>query len=92
MASCCQKSETQSGLTPPPWWVRGALLPIIVYRYFISPLLGPRCRFEPSCSLYALGALEQHGLIKGSVFIVKRLGKCHPWHPGGYDPVPKHPH
>lgn len=59
-----------------------------LYRWFISPLLGPRCRFYPTCSEYALIALRHHGAIKGSWLALKRIGKCHPAHPGGLDPVP----
>jgi hypothetical protein len=59
-----------------------------LYQYLISPLLGPRCRFHPSCSHYAIEALERHGALRGSWLAMRRLGRCHPWHPGGYDPVP----
>jgi putative membrane protein insertion efficiency factor len=58
------------------------------YQYLISPLLGPRCRFHPSCSQYAVEALQQHGALRGSWLALRRLLRCHPWHPGGYDPVP----
>lgn len=58
------------------------------YRYAISPLLGCNCRFYPSCSEYALQALESHGAAKGTYLAVRRLLKCHPFHPGGFDPVP----
>jgi len=58
------------------------------YRYFISPLIGPTCRFYPSCSCYAEQALQQHGAIRGSYLTVRRLLRCHPWHEGGYVPVP----
>ncbi len=58
------------------------------YRYFISPLTPPSCRFQPTCSEYALEALEKHGALKGSWLSIKRISKCHQWHPGGYDPVP----
>ncbi|MFM2485940.1 membrane protein insertion efficiency factor YidD [Celerinatantimonas yamalensis] len=58
------------------------------YQLLISPLLGPRCRFTPTCSNYAIEALKEHGLMKGSWLSVKRLLKCHPLHHGGYDPVP----
>ncbi len=61
---------------------------ILVYRYTRSPLLGPRCRFYPSCSAYALEAVDRHGALKGLWLAVRRIGRCHPWHPGGYDPVP----
>ena len=58
------------------------------YQWAISPLLGPRCRFYPSCSQYALEALEAHGLVRGLWLALRRLGRCHPLHPGGLDPVP----
>ena len=58
------------------------------YRRFISPLLGPRCRFYPSCSAYALEAVQVHGALRGSLLAVRRLSRCHPFHPGGLDPVP----
>lgn len=58
------------------------------YRLFISPMLGPRCRFYPSCSTYALEALEQHSLGYALWLIIKRLGRCQPWGGSGYDPVP----
>jgi uncharacterized protein len=61
---------------------------ISVYRRFISPMLGQRCRFYPSCSAYALEAIRVHGAGRGSWLAVCRLGKCHPFHPGGLDPVP----
>lgn len=58
------------------------------YRYAISPLLGNHCRFHPSCSSYAIEALETHGALKGTWLTAKRLGRCQPWCAGGYDPVP----
>lgn len=61
---------------------------IKVYRYALSPFLGPHCRFTPSCSSYAIEALQQHGLLKGGGLSIKRLMRCHPWSEGGYDPVP----
>lgn len=66
------------------------LLIILVrgYRYLVSPLLGTHCRFYPSCSQYALTALEKHGAIKGAYLAGGRLLRCHPWHAGGHDPVP----
>jgi len=59
-----------------------------LYKLCLSPLLGPRCRFYPSCSSYAIAAIQTHGLLAGSWLGLKRLLRCHPWHPGGYDPVP----
>lgn len=62
---------------------------IKTYKYFISPLLGPRCRFYPSCSSYGLEAIQLHGAAKGSYLTLRRLLKCHPFHEGGIDPVPE---
>jgi uncharacterized protein len=61
---------------------------IRVYQWTLSPLLGPSCRFHPSCSYYALEAIQRFGCIQGTGLALKRLSRCHPWHPGGYDPVP----
>ena len=58
------------------------------YRYAISPLLGQRCRFSPSCSEYAVEAIEKYGAVKGFRLGLTRLFRCHPWNPGGFDPVP----
>ncbi len=62
------------------------------YQYLISPLLGNNCRFYPSCSCYAHQALEYHGVIYGLWLSIRRILRCHPWNPGGEDPVPKHSH
>ena len=59
------------------------------YQVGISPLLGPKCRFYPSCSHYAVEAIGEHGALKGSLLAAKRVCKCHPWHAGGFDPVPR---
>ena len=59
-----------------------------VYRLLLSPLLPRACRFYPSCSQFALGALSEHGAITGIRLTVARVARCHPWNPGGYDPVP----
>jgi uncharacterized protein len=67
---------------------RTLIVVIGFYRRFISPLMGPHCRFVPSCSEYAVMALERHGLMRGSYLAARRLLRCHPFHPGGFDPVP----
>jgi len=64
-------------------WVIGG------YRRFVSPLLGSHCRFYPSCSAYAQEALATHGLVRGGWLALRRLGRCHPWNPGGIDRVPR---
>lgn len=61
---------------------------IRVYRIAISALLGPCCRFEPSCSTYAMDAIKIYGCLKGCRLTLRRLLRCHPWHPGGFDPIP----
>ncbi len=61
------------------------------YKAAISPLLGPRCRFHPSCSSYAMQAVERYGALRGGWLALRRIGRCHPLHPGGYDPVPEAP-
>jgi putative membrane protein insertion efficiency factor len=58
------------------------------YRYAISPMLGRNCRFHPTCSEYAIEAVQRHGALHGGWLALKRVGRCHPFHPGGYDPVP----
>lgn len=60
-----------------------------LYQLCLSPFLGQRCRFYPSCSRYAMEAIELHGIWKGGMLAARRLGRCHPWHPGGVDPVPQ---
>ncbi len=61
---------------------------IRVYQRFLSPLLGPRCRYHPSCSEYAAQALQRHGILRGSLLASWRLLRCNPWSHGGFDPVP----
>ncbi|MBP7901849.1 MAG: membrane protein insertion efficiency factor YidD [Spirochaetes bacterium] len=65
------------------------ILAVKVYKYVISPLLPPACRYYPSCSEYAVTALKRYGLLKGSFLSMKRILRCNPFFPGGYDPVPE---
>jgi uncharacterized protein len=67
---------------------RVLILLVTAYRRFLSPLLGPQCRFHPTCSAYAIQALRTHGALRGTWLTVRRIGRCHPFNPGGYDPVP----
>ena len=74
-------------------FVRGAVaLPIHGYRLFVSPVLGPRCRFAPTCSEYAIEAITAHGVFVGVCMAARRVARCHPFCAGGYDPVPSRNH
>jgi len=64
------------------------LLLVQIYRYTLSPLLGVNCRYTPTCSAYAIEALQKHGAFRGSALAAKRIARCHPWGGSGYDPVP----
>ncbi|HKP43207.1 membrane protein insertion efficiency factor YidD [Mycobacterium sp.] len=68
---------------------RGVIYLIQLYRHTVSPLRLPTCRFTPTCSQYAVEALSEYGLIRGGWFALVRLGKCGPWHRGGWDPIPE---
>jgi len=68
-----------------------AALLIRVYQCTLSPLLGPACRFYPTCSEYALESIMRFGVLRGGWLAVRRIGRCHPWNPGGFDPVPARP-
>jgi len=67
---------------------RLAVAPIRLYQYCLSPFMPKNCRFYPTCSAYAHEAVMVHGLFRGTALILRRLSRCHPWNPGGYDPVP----
>jgi len=83
-----ETSAPPSRSWPVRWLIEGMKLPVRVYRWTLSPLLGPRCRFHPSCSTYALQALDRHGPIRGLGLSLWRFVRCGPWTAGGYDPVP----
>ena len=63
-------------------------LPVRAYRLILSPWVGHNCRYQPTCSTYALEALDRHGALKGAWLAARRIGRCHPWGSSGYDPVP----
>ncbi len=67
---------------------RMAVAPVRFYQLFISPVLPPSCRFYPTCSAYAVEAVLTHGVLRGGLLAFRRLARCHPWSPGGFDPVP----
>ncbi|MFC5381261.1 membrane protein insertion efficiency factor YidD [Aquipuribacter nitratireducens] len=73
------------------WHLPRELLVLVLrlYQLTLSPLLGPVCRFAPSCSSYAVTAVRRYGVLHGSWLTARRLGRCHPWNPGGWDPVPQ---
>ena len=71
------------------WLLKIYILPIKLYQWTLSPLLGSTCRFTPSCSNYAIDAIEEWGIFKGTWIGIKRIFRCHPWGGHGYDPVPK---
>jgi putative membrane protein insertion efficiency factor len=72
-------------MSPAAWLLS---LPVRAYRLVLSPWLGHACRFQPTCSAYALEALERHGALRGGALALRRLAACHPWGRSGYDPVP----
>lgn len=94
MKDCCRDSfQTDlTKLAKPALWKTILSFPFIVlikiYQWVISPMLGPKCRYTPTCSQYALEAFKKHGPLKGFWLALKRIGRCHPWGGHGYDPVP----
>ena len=92
----CECKPEQSTNLPGEWqpaavgpFAAVLLLLLAFYRRLISPLLGPRCRYVPTCSTYAVEAVQRHGALRGSWLTLKRLLRCHPFAEGGYDPVPE---
>ncbi|MGE0859989.1 MAG: membrane protein insertion efficiency factor YidD [Gammaproteobacteria bacterium] len=82
-------STPESPATPAPTWPTRLLLGLVAfYRLALSPLIGPRCRYTPTCSEYAAEALRQYGAARGAWLAARRLARCHPWGGSGYDPVP----
>ncbi|MEM6890276.1 MAG: membrane protein insertion efficiency factor YidD [Pseudomonadota bacterium] len=73
-------------MTPLAWVIA---LPVRAYRLVFSPWVGHNCRFQPTCSQYALDALAKHGGVRGTWLALRRIGRCHPWGASGYDPVPE---
>ncbi len=92
MKSCCAEHLPPTDPGKPALWKRILAFPFVVlirfYQLVISPLLGPKCRFTPTCSQYALEAFKKYGPFRGFYLAFKRILKCHPWGGHGYDPVP----
>ena len=86
-ASASDEEPGPLSLARPGDWLALALIFFVrVYQWTLSPFFGRQCRFEPSCSRYFIGAVRKHGALAGAWKGVCRIGRCHPWHPGGYDP------
>lgn len=83
-----ERNNTSEQAVTPSFGAKLLLIPIYFYRYAISPLIGPRCRFYPTCSTYAVEAIKIHGALKGGWLALTRILRCHPWSAGGEDPVP----
>ena len=94
MKACCDGALNDTSPKPKNAFGWKALLslpfiiPIKIYQWVISPLLGPKCRYQPTCSHYAIDALKKYGPIKGFWLALKRISRCHPWGGSGWDPVP----
>lgn len=83
-----EAERLRSGLAPwqPGWWLQRLIL---AYRAVLSPMLGARCRYLPTCSRYAFEAVDEWGALRGTWLAIRRVGRCHPWRDGGFDPVPR---
>ena len=92
MKSCCKEAMGDAPVQKTDWWKTVLAFPFIVlirfYQLVISPWLGPKCRYTPTCSQYALEAFKKYGPFKGFWLSLKRVSSCHPWGGSGYDPVP----
>jgi len=92
MKACCAEQLPRDNPQKPVLWKRIFAFPFVllirIYQLFISPLLGPKCRFTPTCSQYALEAFKKYGPFKGFYLALRRIVKCHPWGGHGYDPIP----
>jgi putative membrane protein insertion efficiency factor len=92
MKSCCHEALPPTPSATPALWKRVLSFPFVLiirfYQLVISPWLGPKCRYTPTCSHYALEAFRKYGPFKGFWLAIKRISSCHPWGGSGYDPVP----
>ncbi len=85
-SSAASQPRPLSWTAPGDWLALALILLVRIYQWTLSPFLGGQCRFEPSCSRYFIQAVQKYGAISGACRGVRRIGRCHPWHPGGYDP------
>jgi uncharacterized protein len=91
MRALSVRSKSVRSISARSLWIALLIAPIRFYRFFLSPWIGRQCRFTPTCSAYAIEAIETHGALRGVWLAARRIGRCHPWSPGGLDPVPPAP-